>query len=484
MQLNLGLPLLDIIGACWQTLYIVFLSTFASVLLGLLLGLLLFFTVRRGLMSQPFIHHSFGLATNIVRSIPFIVLLFALIPFTRWLIGTSIGNNAALVPLVIGAIPFYARLAEAAFNEVPKSMLEMANAIGANKWQIIVKILIPEALPSLIKGATLTAIALVGYSAMTGIVGGGGLGELAYDYGYEQGMLNITLTTIILLVIFVQCIQWLGDWLVKKRTLKPAFWLSCVLLILCIGSQVWPTDLNSKNTLVVGVMSGPEEHIMQVAQEVAAKDQHFKLKLVVFSDYNTPNAALNSGAIDANIFQHKPFLDRQIRKYGYHIHAIAKTFVYPFGFYSRKIQNIKELTPHTLVALPNDPSNEGRALRLLQKAHLITLKPGVGLFGTIYDVASNPLQLKLLTMASAQIPHALDDVTLAGLTNDYVKTAGFTVQQALLKEGKDSPYANLIVVRSGDHNPLFPKLIAVMHSQEVVQATFKQYPNGAAVKAW
>lgn len=480
----LSLSYSSLAQATWESLYIVFLSTLFSVNFGLLLGLLLFYTGPTGPSPKRWLYRPLALATNVFRSVPFIILLFALIPFTRWLLGTAIGNNAVLVPLIIGAIPFYGRIAESAFCEIPASLLETAQAMGSTTWQTICKFLLPEALPGLIKGATLTCIALIGYSAMAGIVGGGGLGELAYDYGYEQNRLDITIVTVVLLIILVQVVQSLGDWLAKTRQLRILALLASLLLIICLGTQLLPALHDPKQTLVVGIMSGPEEKVMKVAQQEAYQKYHLKLIIKAFSDYNIPNSALSSGDLDANIFQHRPFLESQIQKYGYKLTPIAKTFVYPFGFYSQKIKTLFDLKPGATIAIPNDPSNEGRALLLLQKAGLIALKPNSGLFATRYDIILNPKQLHIVTMDSAQIARTLPDVTLAGLTNDFVKIAGFSVKQAIIKEGPDSPYTNLIVTREGDHNPLLKILVAVMHSKAVIQATQQLFPDGAAIPAW
>ncbi len=205
-----------LLESTWQTIEMVFISCVLAVLLGLPLGIVLFITRKPHLFEKPAIHWVLGMMVNILRSIPFIILLVAITPFTRWLVGTSIGTAAAMVPLAISAIPFYARLVESAFCEVPEGLLEASLAMGASTRQIMFHVFIPEALPSLIRGITLTLIALVGYSAMAGAVGGGGLGNLAIMYGYERFEINIMIATVCILVIMVQGIQWIGDWIAKK----------------------------------------------------------------------------------------------------------------------------------------------------------------------------------------------------------------------------------------------------------------------------
>lgn len=481
----LNLEFIPLIKATWQTIYMTFVSGAISIFLGLALGSVLFLTGRQQALCNKPINKAIGFIVNAIRSLPFIILLISIIPFTQLLIGTTIGTNAAIVPLTIAAIPFFARICSNAFSEVPAGILSTANALGASTWQLVIKFLIPESLPALIKGATLTIIGLIGYSAMAGAVGGGGLGELAINYGYERFNVIVMLETIVVLIIIVQLIQYLGDHLAQRRKLKLLGIVSVILALICIGTQVWPTVAKPQEILKVGVMAGTAAKIMKVAQQEALKRYGLHIKIVAFDDYVQPNVALNNGSINANIFQHVPFLDSQIKAHGFKLSPIAKTFVYPFGFYSRKIRHISQLKPGARIAIPNDPSNEGRALLLLARHHVIGLKRGVGLFPTPHDIVSNPLHLRFIALDAAQIPRALNNVAMGGLTNDYTKPAGFTPAQAVLLEGLHSPYANVIVVRTKDqHDPIFKQLIAVIHSKAFVRATLKAYPDGEAVPAF
>ena len=170
----------------WQTIYMVFIAGFLSVVGGTLIGLALYFSAPSHRFWPKLIASILGMVVNIGRSIPYIILMIAIIPLTRWMVGTTIGTNAAVVSLTLAALPFYGRVAQAAFQEIPEGLLDATRAMGANAGQLIVKVLIPESLPALIRGGTLTVIALIGYSAMAGAVGGGGLGQLAINYGYQQ----------------------------------------------------------------------------------------------------------------------------------------------------------------------------------------------------------------------------------------------------------------------------------------------------------
>ena len=199
----------DLLVATGETLYMVLISTLLACTLGLFMGTWVFVSIR--MQNQRLIHRILNTVINISRSIPFIILLVALIPITRILVGTSIGLHAAIVPLTLGATPFFARLVDNIYKGLPVGLLESGQAMGANTWQMILLILLPEARPALIHAVTVTAITLVNYSAMAGTVGGGGLGDLAIRYGYQRFDWPIMIYTVVILVMIVQIIQSIGD---------------------------------------------------------------------------------------------------------------------------------------------------------------------------------------------------------------------------------------------------------------------------------
>lgn len=204
----------EIWQATGSTLYMIGLSTLCAVIIGLPIGILLYLTAPRGLLANATLYQVVSVIVNVVRSVPFIILLILLIPFTNLVVGTSIGVNAAIVPLVIGAAPFFARVAETALREVDHGVVEAAQAMGAAVSTIICRVLLREAWPAIVAGITLTAVTLVGYSAMSGVVGGGGLGDLAVQYGYERFQTNVMVVTTIVLIILVQILQMAGDGIV------------------------------------------------------------------------------------------------------------------------------------------------------------------------------------------------------------------------------------------------------------------------------
>ena len=203
-----------------ETLYMVAVSTLFTILLGMPLGILLAFTSKGNISENLKLNSVLSYIINLTRSLPFIILMIFIIPFTRLLVGSSIGTNAAIVPLVCAAIPFFARVVENAIYEVDGGVIEAALAMGASNRDIILKVLIPETLPSLILGITLTVINLLGYSAMAGAVGGGGIGDLAIRYGYHRFQTDVMLMTVVILIAMVQIIQSTGQFFANRLLRK------------------------------------------------------------------------------------------------------------------------------------------------------------------------------------------------------------------------------------------------------------------------
>ena len=261
---------------------------------------------------------------------------------------------------------------------------------------------------------------------------------------------------------------------------KKIVLIGAVLLTLSACSKK-----ESNNTIKVGTIAGPETELVVVAKKVALKRYGLNVKIVIFSDYTTPNEALSDGSIDANAFQHIPYLKAQVKAHGYKIVSIGKTFVYPMGLYSKKIKQLSQLKEGAKVAIPNDPSNEARALLLLQEAKLITLKPGMGINATPIDIATNPKHLKFIELDAAELPRALSDVSLAAINTTFAIPAGLSPSKdALLAEGTDSPYANIIAARAKDKNkPKLQEFVKAFQSKPVV-AKAKQLFGDGAIAAW
>ncbi|MGF9758630.1 methionine ABC transporter permease [Microvirga sp. 0TCS3.31] len=199
-----------------ETLYMVAVSALIATLFGLPLGVFLATSAKGELFAAPWVNRVLGVIVNATRSTPFIILVVAIIPFTRLIAGTSIGTNAAIVPLTIAATPFIARLIEGAIREVDQGLIEAARAFGATPLQIVLKVLIPEALPGIVLGLTLAIVSLLGFSAMVGAVGGGGLGDLGIRYGYQRFMPEMMLAVVVVLIVLVQAVQSIGDRLARR----------------------------------------------------------------------------------------------------------------------------------------------------------------------------------------------------------------------------------------------------------------------------
>ncbi|MFD7417295.1 methionine ABC transporter permease [Kitasatospora purpeofusca] len=202
--------------ATWETLQMVGVSTVCTVVLGLPLGVLLVLTAKGGALQNQPVNKVLGAVVNLARSLPFIILMIALFSFTRWLVGSSLGWQAATVPLTVGAIPFFARLVETNVREVDRGLVEAVQAMGGSTWTLVRKTLVPEALPGLVASVTTTVIALIGYSAMAGTVGGGGLGDLAYRYGYLRFETAFMWVIVAEIAIIVTVIQLAGDYAVRR----------------------------------------------------------------------------------------------------------------------------------------------------------------------------------------------------------------------------------------------------------------------------
>ncbi|AYV56779.1 methionine ABC transporter permease [Leptospira kmetyi] len=216
-----NLPMDEFAKAFVQTFWMVGISLSISILFGIPLGLLIYLTDKGIFIRNRIVHSVLNTIANVVRSVPFVILLVALLPLTQWITGTTIGPIAASVPLSVAAIPFLARLVESALREIPEGVLEASVATGASLTLIIREILIPEALPGIVAGITLTTVSLLGFSAMAGIVGGGGIGDLAIRFGYYRYEDGIMFATVAILVILVQLIQWTGD-KIRRKTDKRA----------------------------------------------------------------------------------------------------------------------------------------------------------------------------------------------------------------------------------------------------------------------
>ncbi|MDR6771845.1 MetQ/NlpA family ABC transporter substrate-binding protein [Azospirillum sp. BE72] len=234
----------------------------------------------------------------------------------------------------------------------------------------------------------------------------------------------------------------------------------------------------SAETIKVGVTAGPHAQILEAVKPIAAKDG-LDIQILEFTDYVIPNQALAGGDLDANSFQHQPYLDNQVKDRGFDLVSVGKTVVYPIGIYSKKVKSLEELPAGSKFAIPNDPTNGGRVLLLLQAKGLIKLKDGGNLKASPIDIVENPKKLEIVELDAAQLPRSLDDVTAAAINTNFALEAGIDpVKDAIAREDADSPYANVIVVRKADKDkPWVAKLVKSYNSPEVKEFILTKFKN-------
>ena len=240
------------------------------------------------------------------------------------------------------------------------------------------------------------------------------------------------------------------------------------LLALAVALVAAAPVARAADVVRLGVTAGPHAQIAEVARQVAARDG-LEIRIVEFQDYIQPDAALDSGELDANSYQHLPFLESQIKARGYRISAVGNTVTFPMGFYSKRFKSLADLPHGARVGIQNDPSNSGRALQLLQKAGVLKLKPGAGIAATTLDIAENPKGLQIVQLEAAQLARSLDDLDASAINTNYALQAGLVpTRDAIAIEEAKSPYANLIAVRTADKDkPWVAKLVKAYQSPEV-----------------
>ncbi len=239
------------------------------------------------------------------------------------------------------------------------------------------------------------------------------------------------------------------------------------------------------NKITVGVIAGSEAQVAEVAAQVAKVKYGLEVNLIIFSDYITPNAALDEGSIDVNAFQHKPYLDQQIKDRNYKFAIAGNTFVYPIAAYSNKIKSLDELKDGDQIAVPSDPTNLARALMLLQQQGLLKLKDGADLTATVLDIVSSPKNLKIVELEAAQLPRSLDDVTFAIINTTYASSINLTPEQdGIFVEDKESPYVNLIVAREDNVAAENVKTFVKAYQSEKVYQVAQEIFKGGVVKGW
>lgn len=239
------------------------------------------------------------------------------------------------------------------------------------------------------------------------------------------------------------------------------------------------------NKLKVGVIAGAEAQVAEIAAKVAKEKYNLDVELITFTDYITPNAALDDGSIEVNAFQHKPYLDQQILDRGYKLAVVGNTFVYPIAAYSKQITAIEQLKDGDRISLPNDPTNLGRSLLLLEQQGLITLKENAGLLASVRDIVENPKKLQFVELDAPHLPRSLDDVALAIINTTYASSLDLTPEKdGIFVEDKESPYVNLMVSRQDNVNDEKVQNFLKAYQTDAVAQGASEIFKGGAVKGW
>lgn len=270
-----------------------------------------------------------------------------------------------------------------------------------------------------------------------------------------------------------------------KKTLAKTLGAAALLGLGLLAVQVGADDGgDADNHIKVGTVAGPETEVMRVAKRIAEEKYGLTVEIIEFTDYVTPNAALADGSLDANAYQHEPYMRSMIEDRGYDFAIAGRTFVYPIGAYSAKYDSIEELPDGAVIALPNDPTNEGRALILMHNKGLIELDDPSNLEATPLNIVENPHDFEFREIEAPQLPRVLPDVDLAFINNTFAQPAGLTLDEALIREGPESPYVNLIVVREGEEDrEAIQQLVKSYQTQAVIDKAEELF-KGGAVPGW
>jgi len=259
--------------------------------------------------------------------------------------------------------------------------------------------------------------------------------------------------------------------------------LASALAVVAIAAPP-PASAEDKKTVKVGIISGEDEDVWRVVVEEGAK-RDLTIETIVFNDYTQPNEALERGEIDANAFQHQPYLDNQIKTQGYHIVPVGYTAVWPIGLYSKKHAKIADLPDGAVIGVPNDPSNEGRALRVLENEKLIKLKEGTGILATTADIAENPKNIEIKELDAGIVGRSVDDLDAAVVNTDWALKSGLTPENRIAQEPiADNPYRNFIAVKAGTENEPWVKTLVESYQNDKVKAEFDRVYKGTGLSAY
>ncbi|MFT4180500.1 MAG: MetQ/NlpA family lipoprotein [Rhizobium sp.] len=267
----------------------------------------------------------------------------------------------------------------------------------------------------------------------------------------------------------------------SRRTGLAALVASAVAIF---GLTAAAPSFAADKTIKVGIISGEDEDVWRVVTAEAAK-KGLKIETVVFNDYTQPNEALERGEVDANAFQHQPYLDNQIKQHGYHIVRVGYTGVWPIGLYTKKYKTVADLPKGAVIGVPNDPSNEGRALRVLQNVGVIKLKDGTGILATIADIVENPKNVEIKELDAGIVGRSIDDLDAAVVNTDWALKSGLSPKERIAQEPIDgNPYRNFIAVKQGSEKEAWVKTLVASYQNDTVKAEFDKVYKGTGLSAY
>ena len=486
-----------------ETLEMVFVTSLIALIFGLLLGFVLYFTKNSKNKYSRWTYKILNVFVSIVRSFPFYVLMFFVIPFTRIImkiftgVGQAFSTEAFIVPLTLAAIPFFAKLIENSLDETKKEVIEAGVSLGLNTWQITTKIILKESLPSIISGVTLAIITLIGYSAMAGAVGGGGLGFFAYDKGYVAYDATLMIFAVITIIILVLIIQQCGNLLYKMAKvgkLSYAKILAGTLVLVSVFGVTKATIAFSGSNLpkiVVGTMSQPGEPILENLKE-SLKEKGYQLEIKLFNEFEAVNNALVDKSVDANLFQHEPYLDNYNKANNTDLVKAITMYDCVYGAYTKKdiksIEDLKNTKDTIYISVANDSSNLKRCIELLEANGIIKttelFKTSQSLSATDIEKYYKPypsFNVKLNAMSSAAIAKSLENENtyLGIISATYAINAKLTSNELLFEE-KDLEHknANIVAVRKDDLNEEWLKVLADELTSDNTKTFIEDYFKG------
>lgn len=489
----------EFVSAIWQTLYMTLVSAVIAGVLGLITGVALVVTQKGGLAENKVVYNILDKVVNLLRSIPFIILLAVIAPLTILIVGTSVGTTAAIVPLTVGIFPFYARQVQTALLTVDPGVIEAAEAMGSSPWEIIFRIYLREGRVEIIRTSTITLISLVGLTTMAGAIGSGGLGDIAISIGYARYENDITLAATLVILIIVFAIQLIGDFLVRvcqrkvsKRTAITSLGVLAVVLIGLFGVHVAGSQQQaapaSQTTIKLGSINTDYQVWQHLAKSKEAKKLHLNLKVQRITDGVQLNNAVAQGDLDANAFESWSYLETYNHQHPKtKLSAIGTTYYEAMGLYSNHYKKVSQIPKGATIAIANNPSQAARGLLLLQKAGLITLKKNFNAAtGTVSDITKNPKNLKFKEIDDTTGPRVKNSVDAVIISNSVAFDGGLNVlkdsifHETINKNTKDN--INVIAVQAKNrHSKKLKKLLTLFHSKEA-QAYLKKKFDGTKIE--